>query len=104
MALRFPLGLLGLLLISCSQEFVLSNSTPSFAEGYRAGCKSGSSVASNMTGEIIKDDKRYLNDAEYASGWRPCLPCLGFEGQSKPTHGANRNRRPAWGGLLMGLD
>ncbi|NBS16270.1 MAG: hypothetical protein EBT06_00955 [Gammaproteobacteria bacterium] len=71
MALRFPLGLLGLLLISgCSQEFVLSNSTPSFAEGYRAGCKSGSSVASNMTGEIIKDDKRYLNDAEYATGWR----------------------------------
>ena len=62
MALRFPLGLLGLLLISCSQEFVLSNSTPSFAEGYRAGCKSGSSVASNMTGEIIKEERWHCNN------------------------------------------
>ena len=68
---RFPLGLLGLALITgCSQAFILSNATPSFADGYRAGCESGASEGSNMTGEIKKDDKRYLHDDEYASGWR----------------------------------
>ena len=45
---RFPLGLLGLALITgCSQAFILSNATPSFADGYRAGCESGASEGSN---------------------------------------------------------
>lgn len=55
---------------ACGQEFMLSHSSPSFADGYRAGCQNGTSNASNKTGEFVRDEKRYETDSEYAHGWR----------------------------------
>ncbi len=54
----------------CSQEFVLSNATPSFRDGYKDGCQTGTAKASNLTGTVVQDQKRYLEDTEYARGWR----------------------------------
>ncbi len=67
--LIFSLGLLALL-GGCSEEFLRSNSSPAFADGYKAGCENGTSTASNKTGEFVRDDRRYLADDEYARGWR----------------------------------
>lgn len=60
----------GLILTACSEEILRSNSSPSFADGYQDGCKSGSSTASNLTGQFVRNETRYANDPEYASGWR----------------------------------
>ena len=55
---------------ACSESFLLSNSSPAYADGYKAGCENGTSTASNLTGEFVRDEKRYLKDEEYANGWR----------------------------------
>ena len=57
-------------LTSCSEEFLRSNSSPAYADGYKAGCENGTSTASNKTGEFVRDEKRYLAEDEYARGWR----------------------------------
>lgn len=61
---------LAALINGCGEDFLRETSSPGFADGYRSGCDNGSSTASNKTGQFVRDDKRYLNDAEYARGWR----------------------------------
>lgn len=61
---------LSALMGGCSESFLRSNSTPAYGDGYKAGCENGTSTASNQTGEFVRDEKRYLNEEEYANGWR----------------------------------
>ena len=56
-------------LCACSQNAMLSNATPGYADGYRAGCKTATAEASNIDRTIVRDQKRYLNDSEYQKGW-----------------------------------
>jgi hypothetical protein len=58
------------LTVGCSQDLLLANSSPAFAAGYKDGCASGTARASNQTGAFVRDEQRFLNDAEYGSGWR----------------------------------
>ena len=60
---------ISLLLASCSQNAMLSNATPAYGEGYRAGCKTATAEASNIDRIVVRDPKRYLNDSEYQKGW-----------------------------------
>lgn len=62
--------LLLVLLNGCSEDWLRSNSSPAYAAGYRDGCSNGTSTASNQNGIVVRDDQRYLNDPEYARGWR----------------------------------
>lgn len=57
------------ILSGCSQNSLLANASPGFADGYRAGCKTATLEASNTARGIIKDKKRYLNEPEYQKGW-----------------------------------
>lgn len=59
-----------LTLAACGEETIRATASSAYADGYRDGCKNGSSNASNLTGVGVKDEKRYLADPEYASGWR----------------------------------
>lgn len=59
-----------LLLTGCSEDWLRGNSSPPYADGYRDGCANGTSTASNQNGAFVRDDPRYLNDPEYARGWR----------------------------------
>ena len=59
-----------ILLSGCGEEFLRKTSSSGFDQGYKAGCANGSNTASNMTHQTVRDDQRYLNDAEYARGWR----------------------------------
>lgn len=63
-------ALLLVLLNGCSEDWLRGNSSPAYADGYRDGCANGSSTASNRTDTFVRDDQRYLNDPEYARGWR----------------------------------
>ena len=58
-----------LLITGCSQDFILSNETPSYADGYRAGCQTGTGEASNISRTVVRDDKRYRNEPDYQNGW-----------------------------------
>ncbi len=62
--------LLLLMLNACGEEFLRSTSSPAFADGYKAGCDNGTATASNKTGAFVRDEQRYLNEPEYARGWR----------------------------------
>ena len=63
------IGLLALL-TACSADLLNANSSPAYAKGYQDGCANGSSTASNANGMFVRDESRYLNDPEYARGWR----------------------------------
>jgi len=63
-----PITLL-LLATGCSQDFILSNATPSYADGYRAGCQTGTGQASNISRTVVRDDKRYKYEPDYQDGW-----------------------------------
>lgn len=68
---HLPCALLVLVLLNaCREDMLRSNSSPAYADGYRDGCSNGTSTASNQTGIVVRDDPRYLNDPEYARGWR----------------------------------
>ena len=57
------------LMTGCSQDFILSNATPAYADGYRAGCQTGTGEASNISRTVVRDDKRYQNEPDYQTGW-----------------------------------
>lgn len=66
---RAPLITALLLIVGCSQDFILSNATPSYADGYRAGCQTGTGEASNISRTVVRDEKRYQNEPDYQNGW-----------------------------------
>lgn len=67
--LKIPTLMVSLLLAACSQNALLQNASPGFAEGYRAGCQTATLEASQESQRTIKDKPRYLNDLEYQKGW-----------------------------------
>lgn len=67
--LLFLIGI-SALLNGCSLDVLRTNSSPAYADGYRDGCATGSSIASNINGLVVRDEQRYLKDAEYARAWR----------------------------------
>lgn len=60
----------GLSLGGCSESSLRGTASPPYDAGYRDGCQTGTSKASNLTGVVVRDEARYLADPEYASGWR----------------------------------
>ena len=50
------LYLLAFLLTACSEGLLREDSSPAYADGYRDGCDDGSSTASNLTGQRVRDD------------------------------------------------
>jgi hypothetical protein len=50
------------------QQMLSQGYPPAFVEGFTHGCGSGRSAAGE-SGEFHKDVPRYLQDAEYESGW-----------------------------------
>lgn len=64
------LYLLAFLLTACSEGLLREDSSPAYADGYRDGCDDGSSTASNLTGQRVRDEARYNSEPDYAQGWR----------------------------------
>ena len=56
-------------LSGCGEAFLQQETSQAFNEGYSDGCRNGSSAASNLTGESVRDEARYNTDPEYARGW-----------------------------------
>ena len=74
-------------LSGCGEEFLRATSSPAFADGYQDGCTNGSSTASNLTGQSVRDEKRYKADPEYAKGWQDGnRACNGGDLRSNPNH------------------
>lgn len=65
-----PIGLLVCLLQACGDEWLRQAATPAFTDGYGDGCRNGSSTASNLTGEFIRNEARYRSEPDYARGWQ----------------------------------
>jgi hypothetical protein len=57
------------ILTGCSQDMLLSHSTPAYAQGYRDGCQTGTGAASNISGTVVKNETRYRNELDYQHGW-----------------------------------
>jgi hypothetical protein len=53
----------------CSQDMLLAHSTPAYAQGYREGCQTGTAAASNISGTVVRNEKRYKNEPDYQQGW-----------------------------------
>lgn len=65
-----PFLLIPGLLAGCGDELLRQQANPAFATGYDDGCKNGSSMASNLTGQFIRNEARYNSEPEYARGWQ----------------------------------
>lgn len=61
--------LITVLLSGCGEELLREEASSAFADGYDDGCRNGSSTASNLTGQFIRNEARYNSEPEYARGW-----------------------------------
>jgi hypothetical protein len=59
-----------LILTGCSESLLKYTSTPGYADGYKEGCQNGTEAASNLTGQKVRNNKRYYSEPEYAKGWQ----------------------------------
>ena len=84
---------------STEQQLLGQGHPPAFVDGFSQGCGSGRRAAGEA-GEFHKDVPRYLQDAEYESGWddgfRQCQAQASSQRQEDWQYSRQRERDRDW--------